>query len=159
MELLCPYWGAGEIPLLSPALARLSQQERWLAWVSPPWLPYAPGLAKAGIKLENMLVIQPESAKEALWAMEECLQSGSCSAVLGWPQNPLPQHLKRLHIAAEKGNSLCILMRPEQCTQQPSPAPLRIELGRLQQAIFLRILKRRGSWTSQWLQLPLPDPI
>ena len=160
MELLCPRWGVGEIPLLSPAMAQLSQQGRWLAWVSPPWLPYAPGLMNAGVNIEQVLIIKPQSEKQALWAMEECLQSGSCSAVLGWPSNPLPQQLKRLHIAAQKGDSLCVLMRHEQCAQQPSPAPLRIELGSplsLQQQLSLRILKRRGSWTSDWLKLPLPD--
>ncbi|MCG8670327.1 MAG: translesion DNA synthesis-associated protein ImuA [Pseudomonadales bacterium] len=160
MELLCPRWGVGEIPLLSPAMAQLSQQGRWLAWVSPPWLPYAPGLINAGVNIEQVLIIKPQSEKQALWAMEECLQSGSCSAVLGWPKNPLPQQLKRLHIAAQKGDSLCVLMRHEQCAQQPSPAPLRIELGSplsMQQQLSLRILKRRGSWTSDWLKLPLPD--
>ena len=156
MELLCPRWGVGELPLLSPAMAQLSQQGRWLAWVSPPWLPYAPGLLNAGVNIENILVIQPKTEKDALWAMEECLQSGSCSIVLGWPKKPLPQQLKRLHVAAQKGESLCVLMRHEQCSQQPSPAPLRIELGALQKEISLRILKRKGSWTSQWLSLPLP---
>lgn len=157
MELLCPRWGTGEIPLFSPAMAQLSQQGRWLAWVSPPWLPYAPGLVHAGIQVEQLLIIQPKSDKDALWAMEECLQSGLCSAVLGWPRRPLPQQLKRLHIAAQKGDSLGVLMRNEDCAQQPSPAPLRIQMGPLQPGLSVRILKRRGSWASDWLKLPLPD--
>ena len=157
VELLCPRWGIGEIPLLSSAMAQLSQQGRWLVWVSPPWLPYAPGLLSAGMNLKQLLVIKTQNDKDCLWAMEECLQSGSCSAVLGWPQKPLPQHLKRLHIAAQKGDSLCWLMRPENCSQQPSPAPLRIAMGTLQGHLSLRILKRRGSWASDWIKLPLPD--
>lgn len=157
VELLCAHWGTGEIPLLSPAMAQLSQQGRWLAWVSPPWQPYAPGLIHAGVDINNILIVKPSSEKEALWAMEECLQSGSCSAVLGWPKHPLPQQLKRLNIAAQKGDSLCVLMRHEQQGQQPSPAPLRIEVGTLQKHLSLRIVKRRGSWSSPWLKLPLPE--
>ena len=156
MELLCPRWGAGEIPLLSPAMAPLSQQGRWLVWVSPPWQPYAPGLLHAGINTEQILVIRPSSDRDALWAMEECLQSGQCSAVIGWPRKILPQQLKRLHIAAQKGDSLCVMMRDEACAQQPSPAPLRIQLGALQTELSLRIIKRRGRWASDWLRLPLP---
>ena len=157
MELLCPRWGTGEIPLLSPAMARLSQQGRWLAWVSPPWLPYAPGLVSAGIQTEQMIILQPRSDRDALWAMEECLQSGQCSAVLGWPRKVLPQQLKRLNLAARKGDSLCVMMRDESCVQQPSPAPLRIQLGPMQTGLSLRILKRRGSWASGWIDLPLPE--
>ena len=157
MELLCPYWGTGEIPLLSPAMAQLSQQGRWRVWVSPPWQPYAPGLIHSGIQTEQIIIVRSRSDRDALWAMEECLQSGQCSAVLGWPRNILPQQLKRLHLAAQKGDSLCIMMREEKHAQQPSPAPLRIQLGPLQQGLSLRILKRRGSWASDWLRLPLPE--
>lgn len=157
MELLCPRWGNGEIPLLSPAMAQLSQQERWLVWVSPPWQPYAPGLIHTGINIENILIINPRTERDALWAMEECLQSGQCSAVIGWPRKLLAQQLKRLHLAGQKGDSLCVVMRDESCSQQPSPAPLRIQLGPLHNALSLRILKRRGRWASDWLRLPLPE--
>ena len=157
MELLCPRWGNGEIPLLSPAMAQLSQQGRWLVWVSPPWQPYAPGLVHAGINIEQILIINPRSERDALWAMEECLQSGQCSAVIGWPRKLLPQQLKRLHLAGQKGDSLCVMMRDESCSQQPSPAPLRIQLGPLHNALSLQIVKRRGRWASDWIRLPLPE--
>lgn len=159
MELLCPAWGIGEMSLLSPAMAQLSQQGRWLVWVSPPWQPYAPGLVHAGIDIGQVLIIRPGSDRDALWAMEECLQSGQCSAVLGWPRKILPQQLKRLHLAAQKGDSLSVIMRQEQWAQQPSPAPLRIELAPLRQGLSLRILKRRGRWASDWIQLPLPGSL
>lgn len=153
VEILCPQWGCGEAELLSSALASLSQQSRWLVWVNPPWLPYAPALIQQNIQLNNTLVIQAKTDKDILWAMEQCLKSGACSVVQGWPKNPLPHQIRRLQAAAQNGNSLCLLMRPQSHLQQPSPAPLRLEMGSLQQRIQVRIVKCRGSWGSHWLYL------
>ena len=156
-EILCPQWGCGETELVSSALTSLSQQSRWLVWVNPPWMPYAPALMQQGITLENTLVVHSRQDKDILWAMEQCLSSGACSAVQGWPRNPTPQHIRRLHLAARKGNSLCLLMRPQVQLQQPSPAPLRLEMGPLQQSIQVRVVKCQGHWGSPWLRLPRPD--
>ncbi len=41
-EILAEREGIGELRLLLPALARVSEQSRWQAWVAPPHLPYAP---------------------------------------------------------------------------------------------------------------------
>ncbi|MCP5019546.1 MAG: translesion DNA synthesis-associated protein ImuA [Ketobacter sp.] len=156
-EILCPHWGCGETELVSSALASLSQQSRWLVWVNPPWLPYAPALRQQGIQLENTLIIHSKQDKDMLWAMEQCLASGACSAVQGWPHNPTPQQIRRLQLAAQKGHSLCLLMRPQAHMQQPSPAPLRLELGALQHNIQVRVVKCRGHWGSPWLRLPRHD--
>ncbi len=152
-EILCPFWGCGEMELLSSALALLSQQDRWLAWVNPPWLPYAPALQQQGISLKNVLVIHSDKDKDTLWAMEQCLQSGACGAVLGWPKKLLPQHIRRLQVAAKSGASLGLLMRPQSHLQQPSPAPLRLELANLQQQLQVRVVKCQGHWGSHWLNL------
>ena len=155
-EILCPHWGCGEVELVSSALASLSQQARWLVWVNPPWMPYAPALMQQGIALENTLVVHSQQDKDTLWAMEQCLSSGACSAVQGWPRNPTPQHIRRLQLAAQKGNSLCLLMRPQAQMQQPSPAPLRLAMGPLQQELQVRVVKCRGHWGSPWLRLARP---
>ena len=49
VELLPNESGIGELRLLMPALAKLSREARWIAWIAPPYLPYAPALASAGI--------------------------------------------------------------------------------------------------------------
>ena len=71
-ELLSPHWGMGELKLLSPALAQLSQQQRWIVWVSPPWQPYGPALLEEGVNLNNLLLIHTKSDKERLWTIEAC---------------------------------------------------------------------------------------
>ena len=157
-ELLCPHWGCGETELMTPLLKQQSTQSRWLVWINPPWIPYAPALAQQGIVLENTLILRCRQDKEVLWAMEQCLASGSCSVVLGWPGNPQPQQIRRLQLAAQKGHGLGILLRPARFAQQPSPAPLRLELGPLQQQLQVRILKCRGHWGTGWLSLKPVTP-
>ena len=53
IELLVPAAGVGEIRLLLPALRTLAKADggepRWIAWLAPPHLPYAPALADAGL--------------------------------------------------------------------------------------------------------------
>jgi hypothetical protein len=103
-----------------PALATLCRQtaatagshdearDGWLAWISPPYQPYAPALAACGIDVERVLVVRAESA---LWAMEQALKSGACSAVLGWAAACGLQALRRLQLAAEQSRCLAVLFR------------------------------------------------
>ncbi len=152
-ELLCPHWGCGEAELLAPLLQQQSAQARWVVWINPPWIPYAPALVQQGIVLENTLILRCQHDKDVLWAMEQCLASGSCSVVQGWPAHPQPQQIRRLQLAAQKGHSLGLLLRPSRFGQHPSPAPLRLELGPLQQELQVRIVKCRGHWGTGWLRL------
>ena len=47
----------------------------------------------------------------ALWAMEQALRSGACSAVLGWAAPCELQALRRLQLAAEQSRCLAVLFR------------------------------------------------
>ncbi len=57
--------GIGELQLLVPALARLSRKPRWILWVNPPFLPYAPALASLGIQVNRILVVQTAQTVKA----------------------------------------------------------------------------------------------
>lgn len=159
-ELLYPQKGCGEAALLLPLLRQLSAQPRWLVWINPPWLPLAPALARQGVALDNTLVLRCGQDRDLLWAMEQCLASGSCSLVQGWPVQPKPEQLRRLQLAAQKGHSLGLLLRPSACAKQPSPAPLRLELGARQGAgVAVRVVKCRGGWGSDWVKVPVVVPV
>lgn len=147
-ELLSQRHGIGELQLLLPALARLSRQDRWLVWVTPPHLPYAPALAQAGIDLSRLLLIRHQEAKHQFWAMEQALRSGICGAVLAWPETPDNRVLRRLQLAAEAGHALGVLFRSQRAAQQPSPAALRLRLEASDEGLMVHILKRRGGWRS-----------
>jgi hypothetical protein len=152
-ELLHDREGIGELRLVAPALAKLSAAGRWVAWVAPPHLPYAPALAAAGIKLSRLLVIGKVSPRDSLWAAEQALRAGSIGAVLFWPNDPDPRSLRRLQLAAEAGGALGLLYRPLRAAAQASPAALRIALEPQETALSIRILKRRGGAATAPLRL------
>src|SRR5260221_7110499 len=62
-EILPAHEGIGELRLLGPALAGLSQLGLRLAWIAPPHLPYAPALAAAGIAISDPFFV-PNSPSE-----------------------------------------------------------------------------------------------
>src|SRR4051812_22032426 len=98
-ELMPEHEGIGELRALGPALAEIAAKGRCLAWVDPPYLPYAPALHAAGIDLSKVMIIKARYQRDSLWAMEQALQSGACGAVLAWPGKVTFTQLRRLQIA------------------------------------------------------------
>lgn len=146
-EIMMPRQGIGALRLLMPTLARLSQGDRWICWVAPPYIPYAPALANAGIDLSRILLVHPRGQQDGLWAVEQSLRSGNCAAVLAWPTLDDKAILRRLQLAAESGDALGVLFRPQHFVQRPSAAALRIELApEIDSSLSVSILKRRGGW-------------
>jgi len=166
-ELLFDQSGIGELRLLTPALAHLSQsQSRWLLWVSPPYVPYPPALLHAGIDLTSILIVKPKTVKDSLWVLEKALVSKSCSAVLAWPGNINEKQIRRLQVASKEGNSWGILFRPAEMAKHSSPAELRIQLYPTRTSellthtsIDLKILKRRGGWATDIINVPFSDKL
>lgn len=144
VELLTDARGIGELRLLVPALTRLSEAGRWLLWVSPPHLPYAPALAGLGISPGHCLVVRPRDREERIWAVEQALRSGACAAVLAWRCNITSYHGRRLQLAAEQGDTLAVLFRPPEAVKQRSPATLRLGLSATPDGLRIDILKSRG---------------
>jgi hypothetical protein len=154
-ELLTNQQGIGELRLLTPALARLSHEEKWLVLVGPPYLPYAPGFEALGVNLSRLVIVHTKSDGESLWAAERCLRSGACAAVIAWPGPGSERSLRRLQLAAEEGKSLGVIFGPTRNAANASPAPLRIQLSAGRDRLELQILKRRGSGWAPPLSLGL----
>lgn len=158
-EILHDRPGIGELRLITPLLSRLSTEPAWQLWINPPWQPYAPALAQAGIKLENQLLVTGGLPQDFIWAFEQGLRSGACSLVLGWLPRLKASELRRLQLAAAASRAVAILFRPSEQAQQSSPAALRIALERLKNGqTGLTIVKRRGGWPIPQQQLSLPSP-
>ncbi len=151
-EVLTTRYGIGELRLLMPALAQLSSEAPrqdftepgWIAWVAPPFQPYPPALQQCGVDLSRMLIVRPKEAGEILWSAEQALSSGTCGAVLLWPDTLDDQGSRRLQLAAEKGRSWAIAFRPLSARRQSSAAALRLELQSSAQGMRVHILKSRG---------------
>lgn len=125
-ELLLPADGVGELSLLLPTLARLSRAGAPIVLVAPPYLPYAPAWQAAGVDLMQLEVVEA-APRDALWAFEQCLRSGACAAVVGWPLQADAAALRRLQVAAGSGACLGFALRDRAQADNPSPAALRLE--------------------------------
>jgi cell division inhibitor SulA len=128
-ELLLPADGVGELSLLMPTLARITGEGGTLALVAPPYIPYAPAWQAAGVDLAALQVIEA-APRDALWAFEQCLRSGACGAVLGWPLQADAAALRRLQVAADSGACLGFALRDRKHAVNASPAALRLECVR-----------------------------
>jgi len=152
-ELLPERGGIGELRLLMPTLARLSRGPRWVAWIDPPYVPYAAGLYAYGVDLAHTLVVHPRSQTERLWALEQALAAGTCAAVLGWPGALDAKASRRLQLAAERGASLGFLMRDPAGRDTTSHAALRLALRPDRGGLELETVKQRGGRPGAKLQL------
>ncbi|UFH50858.1 translesion DNA synthesis-associated protein ImuA [Pseudomonas sp. KNUC1026] len=140
-EILLPAPGCGELQLLWPSLARLTQAAEKVVLVAPPWVPYPQAWQAAGVVLEQLAWVRAPAA-QVLWAAEQCLRSGSCGAVLCWPAQADDRALRRLQVAAEAGQALAFALRGLAALHNPSPAALRLAIE-LRPARW-RVIKCRG---------------
>jgi hypothetical protein len=143
-ELMSDAIGIGELSLLMPVLSRLARAGRYIAWIAPPYLPYAPALAQHGLPLERMLLIRTHRLQDSLWAAEQALRCPAVGAVLGWPAYIVDKNVRRLQLAAEAGGSLGILYRPPEAARESSPAALRLRLHATPDGLAVEIHKSRG---------------
>jgi hypothetical protein len=171
VEILTPQPGVGELYLLLPVLAALSQTmpARWCTWVSPPHEPYAPALESHGVALDRMLVVRPpqglaphssqglaphssrrrsDGVHMILWACEQALRSGACAMALAWLPRASPRAIRRLQLAAEQGRALGVLFRSQRFAQLASPAMLRVAFEPMKEpgrhGARLTLIKSRG---------------
>jgi cell division inhibitor SulA/protein ImuA len=160
-EVLHDGTGLGEVKWLAGALAQAAKDERLIAWIDPPHLPYAPAVAQAAIPLERCLVVRPLTHEDALWAAEQALRSGACGAVLFWPERQAKSvdyaWMRRLQMAAEAGKAMAVLFRSTAASNQPTPAHLRIVLANEEGHLKIRIPKRRGPPLTQPVALHAVD--
>ena len=143
VEILTPQFGVGELRLLVPVLAQVTQRSppRWVAWVAPPFEPYAPALVARGLALERQLVIRTATV---LWAMEQALGCGACDVALAWVRRAPARSLRRLQLATERGRTLGVLFRNVCAAREASPAVLRLAVEPLHAGVRVTLLKSRG---------------
>ena len=140
-EILMAKDGVGELQLVLPTLARLSAAGERIVLVAPPYTPYPHAWQNAGVDLRQLAVVRAEE-RDALWAVEQCLRSGSCGAVLCWPRKADDRALRRLQVAAETGQTLAFAWRALSDALNASPAALRLAVDA--RPAQVRVLKCRG---------------
>ncbi|MEP6678029.1 MAG: translesion DNA synthesis-associated protein ImuA [Betaproteobacteria bacterium] len=150
-EVLLEREGIGELRLALPALARVQAQGRDVVWIAPPYRPYAPALAAAGLDLARLYIVRCRDLTDALWAYEQALRAPECGAAFAWVDARDDRLLRRLQVAAREGRTWGVLWRRPGHPGGATAAPLRLGLaaadggGRL----AVRVLKRRGAELAQ----------
>lgn len=157
-ELITPHRG-GALRLVLPVLAGLTRRDDWVAFVAPPHVPYAPGLAQAGLRLERLLVVRADPGRPAAWAAEQGLRAGSLAALCWWPGRPEDRRLdgrdlRRLQLAAESGDCLGFLFRAPAAARESSPAALRLVVAYRPDGVSLTVLKGRGLRPGRVIEIP-----
>jgi protein ImuA len=163
VDLLVQQPGVGEMRLLAPALKAVA--DRSVVLLTPPHVPQALSLAALGIPPASAIWLRAERSADALWAAEQVLRSGSCGALLFWPgqtsktsarQQPIrADSLRRLHLAAQQGETLFFIMRPLASETDASPAPLRLSVRPASGGIDIGFVKRQGPQRDEPLFLPM----
>ena len=151
IELLPKAEGIGEMQLVLPALKKLCQEARDIVFVRPPHLPYPPALAKAGLPLNRIVLIDTKSDEDARWVAEQTLRQGMAGAVLLWSDCTKDIALRRLQLAAREGDALAFLYRSPNTQVAASPAALRLMLAPAPSGLKVELLKVQGGRASEVL--------
>ncbi len=117
---------------------------RRVAVIAPPYVPYPPALAAAGVDLAHLVQIEAAAAQRH-WSAEQCLRAGCCAAVLHWLPEADYRQLRRLQLAAETGDALAFLLRPLKACHEATPAALRLKISHSGSGSCVEILKCRGN--------------
>ena len=143
IEVLSDGCGMGAMGLFLPTMETLSGQNRWQAFIAPPYTPYAPLLSARGIDTQQVLLVHPQNREDLLWSTEQALRSGTCSVVFSWlgATEYRYSELRKLQLAAAESDTLAVLFRSNDAQHNHSPAGLRLQMREYRR---VRILKQRG---------------
>ncbi|MBL4851576.1 MAG: translesion DNA synthesis-associated protein ImuA [Gammaproteobacteria bacterium] len=157
VEIMIPAIDIGELRLWLPVIKRMTQEQRYVMIANPPYLPYAPILANAGIDLDYIRWLSLDDEQDTLCALEKALRNRECAMALWWPDIPSIRQggglndsaVRRLQAAAREGESLLGLYRittDDRAIRQSTWAALRLQLRiRQEGGLDIDVLKARGS--------------
>ena len=171
-ELLLSDTGVGEVRLMAPSLATVQRTGRLVMLFDPPAMLSGWALARLGLDVAQLLVIQTRGPDESgethrpaarsgiharLWALEQALKSGHVGAVVAWlPPRLAAERVRRLQLAAHAHDGPAFMLRDRAAQQQPSAAPLRLALKPVGvDRLGIHLVKRRGPPLDQMVCLDL----
>ncbi|MGH1463131.1 MAG: cell division inhibitor SulA [Neptuniibacter sp.] len=102
------------MPMLLPLLAQLSNDNRWFVWIAPPALLPKQLLIQAGIDLNKVILLNPDSKHSTFELAKQALNTGTSHAVISWSGYLSDAQLNDLETAATQGQSHGIVIRRRQ---------------------------------------------
>jgi hypothetical protein len=157
-EIVLAREGIGELRLALPALARLQADGRDAVWIMPPYVPYAPALAVAGLDLARLVIVRCKTAADQMWAYEQALRAPECGAAFAWLGPRDERMLRRLAVAAREGRTWGVLWRRPGQHAVAAAAALRLALAPQDGKLAVRVLKRRGGEVARPVLIDVDAP-
>ncbi|WP_437186787.1 ImuA family protein [Planctomicrobium sp. SH668] len=155
--------GSGALQLaLAAAQKAVSTPARWLV-VDFIGDLFPGGWEEAGINLSRTVFVRNVDTAAALWAVEQGLRSRGVDVVCCRIDRLTSVMGRRLKIAAETGNSLCLLLRGTEALRETSSADLRVLVSPVPsenwfvRRMEMEVLKIRNGFPGMVAQLELDD--
>jgi protein ImuA len=168
-ELICATGVSSEWALMMPGILKkladsASANASQIVLINAPHEPYVPAWRAAGLSPSRILRVethtQPQAQQHACWAAEQALHCEDVSTVVAWLPRAPAESLRRLQLAASQSRILLFVIRPLAAREQSSPAPLRLQLNRMDALRSqVHILKCRGSAGQVSVLLELLSPL
>ena len=145
-------------------VARQAQREGPLIIVDRLRQFYAPALAATGTRLNNVILVRPESRVHELWALEQSLKCPGIGAVLSQIDFLKPQEFRRLQLAAESGPAIGLLLRPATAQSLSGWADIRLLIspraaprGTFFRRVAVRCVYAKGGVIDRTIELDICD--
>lgn len=145
--------GIGEVSLFKHPLTTY-RPHKLRVFINPPANIQAPWLTTLGMNLEQVLIVTPKTAEEALWATEQCLKSTACHCVLLWNSTINTTQARRLQVAATHNDALCLLFASPDSPNESLPIMLDLTLHINNKRLVINIIKQRHGWPVANIEVP-----
>lgn len=151
IEWLSDAKGAGSTSLAILASQPAVNDELWVI-VDGQHEWHAAGFALLPVDLRRMVLVKPKRPTDVLWAAEQALRTRGVGVVVCEVDRLSPAAFRRLQLAAERGGSLGVLLRPERVRHQPSWAECRLLVRPLAMAGPAKASQPRRRWLVELLR-------
>lgn len=111
---------------------------------------FPPAAAAMGLKLDNLILLQPENEKELWWGIDQALRCSAVAAVWGWLDVIEERQFRRFQLSAESSGALGLFLQPYVAARKPSWAEVQWLVG-------MNSLPASYSPTISSLELSQPD--
>ncbi len=136
---------------------------------------HPPPVWALGLSSEQLLLIRPETARDALWAVEQALRCRMVSLTLWWEggrhrrsptrgNGPNDRVLRRWQLAAEQNGGMGFLVRSSRASPAAGWTDIRLRVrpaavtGRFsKRRLRVEVLRRRGGFGREALELDVDD--
>jgi len=124
---------------------------------------YPPAALAWGVDPRSLAVVRVENDEDELWVVDQALRSPAVAAVWLHRDELSTRDFRRWQLAAERGGTLGLLVRPASVQGQPTWAdvrwqvqPVSAQRGRVWR-LHVELVRCRGGLTGQQLEVELDD--